>query len=86
MGVSETWLTSSIWDNEILPHGFTIYRNDRKTRGGGVSIAVKNNIPSELLTIPPNIEAIAIRMHLVHPIVICCLYIPPNSSMDDYSE
>ena len=86
VGVSETWLTSSIWDNEILPHGFTIYRNDRKTRGGGVLIAVKNSIPSELLITPGNIEAIAIRIHLVHPIVVCCHYIPPNLSMDDYSE
>ena len=86
VGVSETWLTSSIWDNEILPHGFTIYRNDQQTRGGGVLIAVKNSIPSELLTTPGNIEAIAIRIHLVHPIVVCCLYIPPNLSMNDYSE
>ena len=62
VGVSETWLTSSIWDNEILPHGFTIYRNDRKTRGGGVLMAVKNSIPSELLITPGNIEAIAIRI------------------------
>ena len=45
--VCETWLNHLILDNEILP-GYTIYRKDRhdNARGGGVLIAVKNEIRS----------------------------------------
>ena len=38
----------SLYNNEILPAIFTIYRRDRCTRGGGVLIAVSNAISSRL--------------------------------------
>ena len=38
--ITETWLTDSVFDLEILPTDFTIYRKDRHSRGGGVLIAV----------------------------------------------
>ena len=43
---TETWLSNHIMDVEVIPSGFTIYRKDRSTRGGGVLIAVKSSIPS----------------------------------------
>jgi hypothetical protein len=38
-----------VTNHEILPHGYTIYRKDRDfgKRGGGVLVAVKENIPVE---------------------------------------
>ena len=42
--VTETWLSESFFDQEILPPNYIIYRNDRKTRGGGVPIAIKNSL------------------------------------------
>jgi len=56
LGVTETWLTDSIYDQEILPTNFTIYHKDRDSRGGGVMIAVRNNIHSELTPLDCNLE------------------------------
>jgi exonuclease III len=41
--VSETWLRDDINNAEILHSGYTIFRNDRKSRGGGVLLAVKSS-------------------------------------------
>ena len=41
--VSETWLKNHICSLEILHSGYTIFRNDRATRGGGVLLAVKSS-------------------------------------------
>ena len=48
VALTETWLTNSVSDNEILDVGYSIYRSDRSTgkRGGGVLLAVKNSIQS----------------------------------------
>ncbi|CAB4032671.1 Hypothetical predicted protein, partial [Paramuricea clavata] len=40
--VTETWLRDDIESSEILPWGYTIYRNDRKSHAGGVLLAVKS--------------------------------------------
>lgn len=40
--VNETWLTSDIYDAELLDQDYVIFRKDRTTRrGGGVLIGVK---------------------------------------------
>ena len=52
IGISETWLTDNIYDNEILPTGYTIFRKDRPSRGGGVLLAVNNTIPCQLISSP----------------------------------
>ena len=41
--VSETWLKNDICSLEILNSGYTIFRNDRATRGGGVLLVVKSS-------------------------------------------
>ena len=38
---TETWLTDQIQNSELLLDDFDIFRKDRKTRGGGVLIAIK---------------------------------------------
>ena len=43
--VTETWLKDFFLDSEILDTGYTIFRRDRAEReGGGVLIAVKDNL------------------------------------------
>lgn len=85
--LTETWLSSSIFDQEILPTNYNIYRKDRPTRGGGVLIAVKNTIPAS--SISPNttsnntLEIITVRLTLRKPIILSCIYIPP-SPCDSY--
>ena len=40
--LTETWLSESPYNSEIIPLGFTMYRKDRATRGGGVLVAVRD--------------------------------------------
>lgn len=42
--MTETWLTTNILN---VPSNYTIYRCDRDSKGGGVMIAVCNQIPYE---------------------------------------
>ena len=47
-GVSETWLTSEISENEIKIPGYTAFRRDRKTpnqkQGGGLVVYIRNEL------------------------------------------
>ena len=56
-----------------------MYRKDRVSRGGGVLIAVNDLIPSTLISSPPNLELVAIKIFLKEPFFLCTVYIPPNS-------
>ena len=49
IAITETWLSNSIFDNEILPTNYKIYCNDRGSRGGGVLLAVRDNIISIII-------------------------------------
>lgn len=62
--VTETWLSRSILSDEILPTNYTIYRNDRESRGGDVLIAISM------------IEAV-VEISASPKIIICCTYAPP---------
>ena len=84
--VCETWLNDSILSSEILP-GYTIYRRDRLNRtGGGVLVAVKDNIRStrhaELE--PENTELIVIELIIPNSksVLLYTFYRPPNSAPD----
>ena len=83
--VSETWLNETIYDNEILPSNYTIYRNDRRSHGGDVLIAVSNSIPSKIIERYTGIEMISFELELSPKLLIVCLYIPRNCS-DEYQQ
>ena len=72
--VSETWLSSHIFDNETLPTDYTIYHKDRCSWGGGVLMAIKDKIASSLMTSPPDIEAITVKILTSTPIIMSCLH------------
>ena len=78
--VTETWLTDQIYDNEIHPHNYTIYRRDRHSRGGGVAIIVSNQIPSRLISSHDSVKMITIELSLVPKLMLTCVYVPPSSS------
>ena len=86
IGLTETWLSDSILDSEILPTGYTIYRQDRPSRGGGVLLAVDEAIVSQQLSSPSNLELLLIHISLHHPINICLVYNPPNASAEYTQE
>ena len=47
-----------------------------------VLIAVADHIPSSFIDSPPHLEALCIKIsHPIHPILVCCIYIPPNPNV-----
>ena len=62
IGISETWLTSEIFDNEVLLSGYVLFSNDRPSCGGGVMLVVKNHIPCQILTSPSDIEIVSAKL------------------------
>ena len=81
--ITETWLSNSIFDSEILPHEYTIYRKDRGSRGGGVLIAVSESVSSVLISSPTDLEKITVCLNCQNEsIFLCAVYVPPNSGND----
>ena len=44
LGISETWLNSSVCDCEIEVHGYTMYRRDRGERGASLCARVLSEL------------------------------------------
>ena len=79
--VTETWLSQLIFNGEILPSDYILYRKDRPSRGGGVLIAVKDSIPSFSVSSPPDLEIVSVRLGQTNDHVICCVYVSPDASL-----
>jgi hypothetical protein len=93
--LTETWLNSSIFNNELFNPEYTIYRKDRdliltgKKDGGGILIAVSNKFPSErLFHLENNDEFMFVRIkynsNSKDDIVICLTYFPPLTKVNTY--
>ena len=78
--ICETWLSDFVYDHEILPINFTIYRKDRPSRGGGIFVAVSNVFDSVHLSSPADLEIVTIQFGCCRDLVLCTSYVPPNSS------
>ena len=61
----ETWLNSSILDNEIMPTNYKLYRRDRDDGYGGVLIGVSTTLTSEPVDIDTLCEVCAVSIHLI---------------------
>ena len=70
----ETWLSDSIFDNETIPKGFSVYRKDRHSRGGGVLVAVSDSITSASVVSPAGIEVITVYSSGAGDYSMCSLY------------
>jgi len=81
VAITETWLSSNIFDSEILPTGFAIYRKDRGSRGGGVLLAVRDDITSKILPSPANIEMLTVKVELPQTLIFCVVYLTPNPTV-----
>ena len=46
----------------------------------------KNVIPSCILDSPPDIEVISVRLEIKKSVILCAVYVPPNSSVEYYSN
>ena len=83
---TETWLTVSVYDNELFPCGYSVYRRDRSSRGGGVLLAINDRLPSTRLPSPDAIEAVAVSVGLDVLTTLCAVYVPPNSTPEYVSS
>ena len=82
IAITETWFTSDILNNEILPSGYSIYRCDRTRRGGGVMLCVDARLPSRIVSILPNLETIIVVISGDTEFNVCLSYLPPNATKD----
>lgn len=94
IALAETCLDYSVNDREFFDAKFDVIRCDRsqltstKTRGGGVLIATKPELSAERIDLfHDNIEGVCVRLKLKHRLCyICCIYIPPSSSLSVYES
>lgn len=93
--ITETWLHNGHNNNEFFSEKYNIFRKDRidsmvgESRGGGVLIAVKNEIDCDEYSIPEmkDLEAICVKIPLqTGNLFIYCLYIQPSANMDIYNS
>ena len=85
--VTETWLSEFIANGEILPNDYTFYCKDRPSHGGGVMIAVKSSPFTSLISSPSDLEVVCIKTDIgSDTLVICCVYVPPDSSLSYISS
>ena len=50
-----------------------MYQKGHSSRGGGVLLAISNDLDTEVLPSPD----ITVRLNIKHPVKICLIYIPP---------
>lgn len=84
--LTETWLSAKISNHELFncEKAFSVYRADRGQRiGGGVLLAVSENIPSFVLDISSPLEMIwvAIELHLKKMVIGVCYHPPAHLSI-----
>jgi len=86
IGVTETWLSNKIYDNEILPSGYVLFCKDCLSRGVGVMLAIRSDIPCQLIESPSELEIVCVEVNYSHPFLCCLIHIPPNSSITQYEK
>nr|CAI5823660.1 unnamed protein product [Callosobruchus analis] len=86
VGVTETWLTSDISNDQIKIQNYDCYRCDRSTRGGGVALFVKSCYQCSVIMSgqSPNLEYIWIKIQSrKKKIAIGIFYRPPQGSVTE---
>ena len=73
IAITETWLSNSTLNGEILSSNYTIYRRDRASRGGGVLLAVKDHLSSKLQYSSDVIGSIVVEIYSTRSFIICIL-------------
>ena len=86
----ESWLGPEHKNSEIFPDGYqsNVYRKDRNKNGGGVFIAVHDNLTtSEVEGSQSQCEAVWTELHTNEKsVLIGSYYRPPNSTVDSIEE
>ena len=93
---TESSLNDTFFDSELFSPQYTVIRRDRQyaeldvLRGGGVLIATLNKLKFSLIETPivKEYDDLWIRLLLADGIklVVGCVYLPPNSSLESYQS
>lgn len=87
MALNETWLDNTIDDSELFQQGYTCYRKDRLTRGGGLLLCVRDDVISnrrcdlEVQTQYENEFIVCEVRFNLRKCFIVVFYRPPSSTM-----
>ena len=84
----ETHLNSSIKSSELFNNSYTVYRKDRDCRGGGVCIAVSNDIlASPCPELDTDTESVWIKIQVAgHKLLHICSFYRPPSEKGEYID
>lgn len=97
VALTETWLDSTVSDAEVCPDSFYLFRSDRnfatvnRARGGGVLLAIRNNLFCEQLNInlanvnvSPLIDVVGVKVRSErNSLCILLVYVPPGLSAEE---
>ena len=61
--LTETWLSNKIYNSEIFPSDYAIYRSDRGSRGGGVLFCVSTKLLLYLILYCASIDLIVVETY-----------------------
>ena len=86
---TESWLTFEVYNAEIIPDslGYTMFRQDRGSRGGGVFILVRDlYIAIRVQDLETNCEILWIKLQLAGsvPLLIAAYYKPDESDPQSF--
>jgi len=71
---TETWLSDSFYNNEIFPSGFSVYRKDRSSKGGGVMMAVRDSISVSFSPSPNELEVVSVVVSTPQPVTVLSIF------------
>lgn len=80
--LTETWLSSDIYDSEFVPNDYKVFRKDRDRKGGGVAVLFKSSVKLFKMPDVPDIESIFCKVYIDKVrYVLGVMYRPPNSAL-----
>ena len=82
--VNETWLSANVYNAEILHSGYTIVRNDRITRGGGLLLGLKTSTFKSISEIEYKHDQLEVAVAEITTasnieMPVCSCYRPPDA-------
>lgn len=86
---TETWIDSSVKDTQIFPPNYTIYRNDRNMKGGGVLIAINHDhLNTPVPELQTNCEIVWAKISLAgsKDLYLASYYNPKTSNEESLEE
>ena len=80
VAITETWLTNSILDSELLPSNYSLFCTDRSSPGDCLMLATHNSIPTKELSSTLDLEIVTVILELKIRIILFLVYISPHSN------